>query len=72
VRVAVVGAGPAGLYAAEALPNSHPAISFVGWYNGHPDYRDLPVDLTAERAVVVGNGNVRGLTPRHSCDHMVT
>jgi len=42
----------------EDLPNSHPAISFVGWYNGHPDYRELPVDLTCGRAVVVGNGNV--------------
>jgi ferredoxin--NADP+ reductase len=42
----------------EDLPNSHSAISFVGWYNGHPDYRDLPVDLSVERAVVVGNGNV--------------
>jgi ferredoxin--NADP+ reductase len=42
----------------EDLPNSHPAISFVGWYNGHPDYRELPVDLSVERVVVVGNGNV--------------
>jgi ferredoxin--NADP+ reductase len=42
----------------EDLPNSLAAISFVGWYNGHPDYRDLPVDLSCERAVVVGNGNV--------------
>jgi ferredoxin/flavodoxin---NADP+ reductase len=42
----------------EDLANSFPAISFVGWYNGHPDYRDLPVDLSCERAVVVGNGNV--------------
>jgi ferredoxin/flavodoxin---NADP+ reductase len=42
----------------EDLPNSYPAISFVGWYNGHPDYRDLPIDLSCERAVVVGNGNV--------------
>jgi ferredoxin--NADP+ reductase len=42
----------------EDLPNSFPAISFVGWYNGHPDYRDLPVDLSREQAVVVGNGNV--------------
>jgi ferredoxin--NADP+ reductase len=39
----------------EDLPNSFPAISFVGWYNGHPDYRDLPADLSCERAVVVGN-----------------
>jgi len=42
----------------EDLPNSLPATSFVGWYNGHPDYRDLPIDLSCERAVVVGNGNV--------------
>jgi len=42
----------------EDLLNSFPAISFVGWYNGHPDYRDLPVDLSCERAVIVGNGNV--------------
>lgn len=42
----------------EDLPNSFPAISFVGWYNGHPDYRDLPIDLSCERAVVAGNGNV--------------
>jgi ferredoxin/flavodoxin---NADP+ reductase len=42
----------------EDLPGSFPAISFVGWYNGHPDYRDLPVDLDCERVVVVGNGNV--------------
>jgi ferredoxin/flavodoxin---NADP+ reductase len=42
----------------EDLPNSFPASSFVGWYNGHPDYHDLPADLSCERAVVVGNGNV--------------
>jgi ferredoxin/flavodoxin---NADP+ reductase len=42
----------------EDLRNSLAAIAFVGWYNGHPDYRDLPVDLSGERAVVVGNGNV--------------
>jgi ferredoxin--NADP+ reductase len=42
----------------EDLPNTFPALSFVGWYNGHPDYRDLPIDLSGARAVVVGNGNV--------------
>ena len=42
----------------EDLPNSLAALVFVGWYNGHPDYRDLEVDLDGERAVVVGNGNV--------------
>jgi ferredoxin/flavodoxin---NADP+ reductase len=30
----------------------------VAWYNGHPDYRDLEFDLSARRAVVIGNGNV--------------
>jgi ferredoxin--NADP+ reductase len=44
--------------AGEELPNSFPATAFVGWYNGHPDYHDLPLDLSCERAVVVGNGNV--------------
>ncbi|MGV9669107.1 FAD-dependent oxidoreductase [Gordonia sp. NPDC003504] len=42
----------------EDLPNSLPATEFVAWYNGHPDYVNLSVDLSAERAVVVGNGNV--------------
>jgi ferredoxin--NADP+ reductase len=32
--------------------------AFVGWYNGHPAYRDLAPDLSAERVLVVGNGNV--------------
>jgi ferredoxin/flavodoxin---NADP+ reductase len=42
----------------EELPGSHPATDFVGWYNGHPDYPDHDFDLSAERAVVIGNGNV--------------
>ncbi|HEX7609486.1 MAG TPA: FAD-dependent oxidoreductase [Solirubrobacteraceae bacterium] len=43
----------------EELPGSHAATEFVGWYNGHPDHTDLEVDLlAAERAVVIGNGNV--------------
>ncbi|HYN91959.1 MAG TPA: FAD-dependent oxidoreductase [Thermoleophilaceae bacterium] len=42
----------------EDLPGSWAANEFVAWYNGHPDYRDLEFDLSAERAVVVGNGNV--------------
>jgi ferredoxin--NADP+ reductase len=43
----------------EELPGSHAATEFVGWYNGHPDFTDLEVDLlSAERAVIVGNGNV--------------
>jgi ferredoxin--NADP+ reductase len=43
----------------EELPGSHAATEFVGWYNSHPDQTELEVDLlSAERAVVIGNGNV--------------
>ncbi len=43
----------------EDLPGSHAATEFVGWYNGHPDHTHLEFDLlSAERAVVIGNGNV--------------
>ncbi|MCY4087148.1 MAG: FAD-dependent oxidoreductase [Actinomycetia bacterium] len=42
----------------EDLPGSWPATVFVAWYNGHPDYQDLSFDLSCERAVVIGNGNV--------------
>jgi ferredoxin--NADP+ reductase len=43
----------------EDLPGSHAATDFVGWYNGHPDQTDLEFDLmSAERALVIGNGNV--------------
>jgi ferredoxin--NADP+ reductase len=42
----------------EELPGSHAATEFVGWYNGHPDYRDRHFDLSAEDIVVVGMGNV--------------
>ena len=42
----------------EDLPGSHAATAFVGWYNAHPDYCDLEFDLSHERAVVIGNGNV--------------
>jgi ferredoxin/flavodoxin---NADP+ reductase len=42
----------------EDLPGSWPATEFVGWYNGHPDHPHLEFDLSCERAVVIGNGNV--------------
>jgi len=44
--------------AGEDLPGSWAATEFVAWYNGHPDYRELQFDLSARRAVVIGNGNV--------------
>ncbi|PDV99328.1 FAD-dependent oxidoreductase [Candidatus Chloroploca asiatica] len=42
----------------EEFLGSLPATIFVGWYNGHPDYSDRHFDLSHERVVVVGNGNV--------------
>ena len=42
----------------EDLPGSWAATEFVAWYNAHPDYQQLEFDLSGERAVVVGNGNV--------------
>lgn len=42
----------------EDLPGSWPATAFVAWYNGHPDFQHLSFDLSGERAVVIGNGNV--------------
>src|SRR5699024_12124723 len=37
---------------------SHTATELVAWYNGHPDYTDRQFDLSGERAVIIGNGNV--------------
>jgi ferredoxin/flavodoxin---NADP+ reductase len=42
----------------EDLPGSWAATELVAWYNGHPDFQHLEFDLSVERAVVVGNGNV--------------
>jgi ferredoxin--NADP+ reductase len=42
----------------EHLPGSVAANTVVGWYNGHPDVATDAIDLSAERVVVVGNGNV--------------
>ncbi len=44
--------------AGEELPGSHAATEFVAWYNAHPDFADHEFDLSCERAVVIGNGNV--------------
>jgi ferredoxin--NADP+ reductase len=40
------------------LPGTGTATETVAWINGHPDFTDLPVDLSHERVIVVGNGNV--------------
>jgi ferredoxin/flavodoxin---NADP+ reductase len=42
----------------EDRPGSYPATRFVAWYNGHPEGVDYSFDLSAQRAVVIGNGNV--------------
>src|SRR3954468_3540023 len=42
----------------EDRPGSHAATEFVAWYNGHPDFAERDFDLSATRAVVIGNGNV--------------
>ncbi|MEU2071352.1 FAD-dependent oxidoreductase [Streptomyces anulatus] len=39
-------------------PGCLSATSFVAWYNAHPEAVAQGVDLSAERVVVVGNGNV--------------
>ncbi len=42
----------------EDLLGSHAATQFVAWYNGHPHHTDHEYDLSGQRAVVIGNGNV--------------
>jgi ferredoxin--NADP+ reductase len=42
----------------EDLAGSVPATEFVAWYNGHPDFAGHDFDLSVDRAVVIGNGNV--------------
>lgn len=42
----------------EDLPGSYTATEFVGWYNGHPDFRERDFDLSGKVAVIIGQGNV--------------
>jgi len=45
--------------AGEDMLNSYAATEFVGWYNGHPDYRAYDFDLSGiKRVAVIGVGNV--------------
>ncbi|WP_354699422.1 NADPH-ferredoxin reductase FprA [Paraconexibacter sp. AEG42_29] len=67
----------------EDLLGSHPATEFVAWYNGHPTYADHDYDLSSDRVVVIGNGNVaidvarmivlaeEELTPTDTADHAI-
>ena len=42
----------------EDLPNCLSAADFVPWYNAHPDFTNVKVDLDTDTAVVIGAGNV--------------
>ena len=42
----------------EELAGSHSSTALVAWYSAHPDFLDLPVDLSCPAAAVVGAGNV--------------
>jgi len=42
----------------EDLKNCISAADFVPWYNSHPDYANVSVDLNTDTAVVIGAGNV--------------
>ena len=42
----------------EHLLGVHSAAEFVPWYNAHPDFAGLDVDLNTDTAVVIGAGNV--------------
>ena len=42
----------------EDLPNSLSAADFVPWYNGHPDYVDINLDLNSDTAIEIGRAHV--------------
>ena len=42
----------------ENRPGVYGSSLFVGWYNGHPDFRCLDPIVAGPVAVVIGNGNV--------------
>lgn len=42
----------------EDLENVLSSADFVPWYNAHPDFTNVEVDLSTDTAVVIGAGNV--------------
>jgi ferredoxin--NADP+ reductase len=42
----------------EGLENVLSSADFVPWYNAHPDFTNVEVDLNTDTAVVIGAGNV--------------
>ena len=48
---------PLGIKGAD-LPGVIGSAAFVGWYNCHPDFAGLDIDLDISSVAVIGNGNV--------------
>ena len=44
--------------AGEDLQNVLSSADFVPWYNAHPDFTNIKVDLNTDTAVIIGAGNV--------------
>lgn len=42
----------------EELSNCISAGEFVPWYNAHPDFVDINIDLSCDTALIIGAGNV--------------
>ena len=42
----------------EKLPGVYGSMEFIGWLNGHPEYRNKIFNFDTSSAVVVGHGNV--------------
>lgn len=42
----------------ENLKGCHSATDFVGWYNGHPEYKKLEFDFSSKNVIIIGIGNV--------------
>jgi len=42
----------------EQLSNVFGSATFVGWYNGHPEFANLNPDFSGKHAIVIGMGNV--------------
>ena len=42
----------------ENLTNYFSAADFVPWYNGHPDFENLEINIDGKVAIVIGAGNV--------------
>lgn len=54
-----LNAVPGSSSSSDPLAGVYPALALVSWYNSHPAYADLPVNLeTIKQVSVVGQGNV--------------